>query len=253
MKPIHLLAGLLAALSVLLDLVVLSGFGSGYALPLTLLAGLAFGQTALLTCWCVAGRGLLGVRLLVTLVGTYGLSRALGTVTSGSDANWLTLLSVFAGGLAGSLLIGRAFGIHLAWPTPHKSMSGVAARDGVERWKQFTLGSLLSLMTIVGMAIAIGRRWSLPQGQTLAVASCELWLILVSLTTLWMLASPGVWINRWLCLVAVCLLSSGCMAQTDPTFGMWFFTHIALIAAATICCGITLLQTAVQDPITQIE
>ena len=52
MKPIHLLAGMFGVFVILLDLVVLTGFESGYDTPLMLFVGLALGQLALLACWC---------------------------------------------------------------------------------------------------------------------------------------------------------------------------------------------------------
>ncbi len=238
MKPTHLLAGLLSLAAILLDLVVLTGFESGYETPLMLFLGLAFGQLALLSFWCAWGHRCWLPRFMVTVAAAALLSRPLGQLTAGQSSEWFLLFCLFAICVAaatrGVLPQGTVGG--------DKLLAAAAHPRPVRHWSQFSLGSILSLMTVVGLALGLGRHVAFPAQHALAVAVYGFWLVMIALTGLWALLSRRAVPVRLLLLATLCIVAGLCMAGAERYQSVWFFTMIAFIEAIVICCAITVLQ-----------
>lgn len=237
MKPIHLLAGLLAALLALLSTITVTGFQSSYETPLMFYTGLVFGQLALLVFWCVMSRGYRVARVLATLAITACLSQPLGRVTGCSWSQWFTLLSLFAAITSGALLLARLPGIV---PGRGNRVTSPAPSQRRRPRTQFTLGGLLSLTTAVAVSLGLRGHIEFPHEERLAVASYGLWLIVIAIASFWSSASslrPGV---RVLVLAVVCLAAGSLMAHTEHYQSTWFFTNIAVIEATIICVGVSI-------------
>ena len=238
MKSTHLLAGLLSLAAILLDLVVLTGFDRGHATPLMLFLGMAFGQLALLAFWCAAGRRTWLPRLLVTLAAAALLSRPLGGVTAGRSSEWFLLFCLFAGCVAAATRV-------VLWRGSDRRAESPAAVDRPRpTWQraQFSLRSILALMTVVGLALGLSRHVAFPVTHALPVAVYGFWLVLIALTGLWALLSHCAVSLRLFLLALLCIVAGLFMAGAEHYQNAWFFTMIAFIEAIVICFGIAVLQ-----------
>ncbi len=239
MNTSHLMSGLLVLAAILLDLVVLTGFDTGYEIPLMLFLGLALGQLALLAYWCAQGKRTWAPRLLAVVAAAMLLSRPLGRVTAGEASEWFWLLSLFVACVGSTTRVA----IRRAECRRVRAPERLATSQPVRRRTQFSLGSLLALMTVVGLGLGYGRHATFLPDHALSAAFCGFWLISVALTGLWAMQSHQAVIIRVSILAMLCIVAGLMMAHTERVAGVWFFTMIGLIEAGMICFGITITQT----------
>jgi len=239
MNPIHLLAGLVAALILLIDIAVVAGFRSSYDTPLMLYTGLVFGQLALLAFWCGRRGGNPMMRIVITLGVACCLGQPLGSVTGTGWAAWSTLLGLFVAitGSASFLIRRLEFDLggqqrvppHLA-PRPNRPRS------------QYTLGGILSLMTVVAVACGLWNRIEFPHGEARAVAGYGMSLTLTAMVAFWALISGHRILTRITVMTITCVAAGWLMAQTENYQDAWFFTNVAIIEAFVICAGFSVPQ-----------
>ncbi len=237
----HFLVGLFGVFAVLLDLLVVTGFRSGYETPLMLYIGLAMGQLALLAFWCVSTCGIRTTRLLITLTAAALLSQPLGRVTGASWAEWFTLYCLFTASTGSLLLIASWCGVRpRILDTPSATIT--ITKRGQRRFSQFSLGGLLSLMTLVAVGLGIYRHLTLPEVWGVAAASYGFWLVLIALATLWAITSRHALRPRLLLLVTLCLTAGWFMNQVEHQQSVWFFTNLVMLESLVICAGIAAVQ-----------
>lgn len=163
MKPHHLLVGLLIAVHFLAG----AAFGSlSYSVrptwpePLaTLILGAALGQLAIAAAWLAWGRLLVAIRAALFLVVMLGWLFPVAACMGDTDQLrkwWGGILLVYALSLTASLV-----GIRLAGSTLVLEGDLPPPDPRVKPW-QFTVGGVLTLMTLLAMLLGIGRHLDFP-------------------------------------------------------------------------------------------
>ena len=241
MKPTHLLAGLMALATLLLDQVVATQLCLRPDPALMLLLGLAFGQLALLAMWSVLGSTPWLLRLLAVAAVAALLSGPFASATAGRWSEWFLVLGLFSAAVALPTLVYRWAGLCASEIEVESQRS---AKHRNLQYYQFTVGGVLSLMTAVGVLLGLARHATFPWQHTAALACYGGCLTLVALTSLWAIVSPQAISWRLGMLTGLCLAAGGAMFQVEHVRDIGFFTMIALIEAVVICLGMTILQSA---------
>ena len=242
MKPIHLLACLLATFFAVLDLVALTGFRSSYDTPLMIFTGLAMGQLALLAIWCVLGTGSWPARMVVTLAGVAWLSYPLGKVTGHSGSEWFIVLCLIALGTGVAIWMGRLFGIG---PGVGRASGGAQVSQAPKRFSQFSLGGLLSLMTVVALVLGLKEEMTFPFANSLAIGGYGVWFVAIAWVALWAYGSQQLMALRLAVIMLACLAAGFFMARTENFQGTWYFASVVAIEAIVISVGLAIFESAV--------
>lgn len=246
MKPIHLLAALFGALTLVIDLMIVREFAHRFEIALMLFLGVASGQLALLTCWCVQGAGSWAVRFAVTLAAAVGLSQPLGTATGGSWTQWWTLWCLFCGATGGAMLLLRLCGISLGMADRRPADDQPA---GDRRWSQFSLSGLMAVMTASALLLGLHRHVEFPAHDAGAMIGYSCGLTVVALATLAVMRWRVAVLLPLIGLGALCLLVGLVMAHVGPPSHVWFFTCVAWLEAFVICAGLAVVQLGVATPL----
>jgi hypothetical protein len=245
MKSTPLLAGLLAAAMLLADLVVIRRWPAAPDASLLLFGGLAAGQIALVAMWSLWGTAPWLLRLLAPAALAAWLSLPLAAATAGRWPEWFLVLTLFAGLVAlplGCLFRGEK---RSAGQRDTRRKPGTAAGGRL----QFSLGGLLSWMTLIAVACALRDKFAFPWAYGREVAVYGVCLAAVAVGALrtsawWTSESPGSMYARVAGLTLVCLVSGWFMHATTGVRNVSFYTLLALIEAIVICIGLSVCVAA---------
>lgn len=240
MKTTHLLAGLLTIAAVLVDLVLASRLKSHPDAAFMWLWGVACGQLALLAVWNVWGSAAWLCRLLGVLAAAAWIGWPLADATSGRWAEWYSLLCLFMVAVSGPLYVARARGWRLCVPTAEGSSSPPSRAH----WTQFSVGDLLSLMTLTGLVLGLRGVAAFPWRHLGEVVCYGMCLTGVASAAVWAMASRRTVAQRVGVLGSICLAAGWAMFGATGVRDPWYFTMVVLAEAMVICLGLTILQAA---------
>ncbi len=239
MRPIHLTAGLLCIAAICVDSVVWTRFQVEYTTPLMLWLGLMFGQLALLATWCARGRLWLPIRLATLAAAAWVASRLLSHVTAGSWTHWFTLQCLYATSLAGIVFCGDLLGWQRA--AAAGAGGGTAGRsDNSHRWR-YSVAGLMSLLTVTGMALGVGRTLSLPVAHMIAFLAGGAGLVLVGAVACWAAIPGRTPVARGWIMLITCLAVGYLLAHIDRHHTMTFFSGVAVVLAMNVYLSLKLL------------
>ena len=187
------------------------------------LAGMAFGQLALLAIWCVAGAVERFFRLLATLAIAGGLARMLAPATASTWAGWFVVLVAY-------------------WTTVSLTLWLVTNANLWSRHRerpirlQYSLGSMLSLVTLLSVILAMIHSGSISGPQLASFAAVGLWLVTITLVTMQAIASarPGWMVTT----MAAATLAGVLLWRMTGLYDASYFSLVCLAHIATMSVGL---------------
>jgi len=202
--------------------------------------GLAFSQVALIALWAVWGRNKVLVRGVGTLLGVWAVSCLAAYSSSGSlrgGGIWFGVLMFYCSISLVPFVMARFLRYELA----NQSVAHRPPSNSQLSASQFTIGGILSLMTAIGIALAVVRFAEFPTGQVMeTVAFFTLLAVTVCVILLLALFFPhigaAVCATVLLCPVAGVLLSLTGLAPGEGTLELVLMVCVqgAAILAASV-------------------
>ncbi|MEX0820337.1 MAG: hypothetical protein WD070_12125 [Pirellulaceae bacterium] len=265
MKSTRLIVWLLVAACVAIDLAVIGELqvrqnewpGAGGVIGL----GLSFSQIVLLSLWLVWGRSGVLLRGVSTLLGVWGISCLANFSTDGGPHRvgiWFGVLLLFCGVCVIPLFIAKFVGCELS----NEAAESPLARD--RRWStnQFTIWGLLSLMTTVGITLAVLRFAEFPMPHLfeviwfvtiLAATGCTILLLALFLRRLYIAILATLMISP----IGGVLLSLFGPAPDDDALLLILMTFVqgaAILAAVVVLrtSGYRLVRSCPKQPVAEI-
>ncbi len=188
-----------------------------------ILAGMAFGQLALLAIWCVAGAGERLFRLLATLAIAGGLARVLAPATASTWAGWFAVLVAYWSTVSLTL-----------WLVTNANLWSRHRRRPFRL--QYSLGSILSLVTLLSVVLAMIHSGSVSGRQLASFAAVGLWLVTITLVTMRAIASarPGWMVTT----MAAAVLAGVLLCRMTGLYDASYFSLLCLAHIATMSLGL---------------
>ena len=227
MKPCPLNTVLLCVALALADTALAAGTHTTYSAAFILLAGLAFGQLTLLAAWTTAGSGPWLVRLLTSLLVASGLAHLLAPATAASWSSWTAALVAY--------WLTASLGIWLITKSERSSRQKSRLRP-----LQYSLGSLISVITVMSVALGMAHWVSISVPQLTSFAPVGIWMLVVGTCTL-----HGALTSRvaWMIVPLGAAVTAGALlSRTTGLYDTGFFSLLCLVEVVTISVGMLAVQ-----------
>lgn len=206
--------------------------------------GLAFGQVALACWWFVWSPRNLSIRVAGGLVGLYLCAHMAALFSDGlaSASRWFALICVYSTLLAIPLAILKRAGY--CW-TAESAVPERATR--LRRFRQFSVGGLLSLTTAVAFLLGARQFWEAPAKHPLTIATFCLLLAIAGLISLALSCRARPSIPWTLAAILLCPVWALCLSLThlppEPVSHLSLAMMLVIQGAAT-AASITVLRVA---------
>ncbi len=234
----YFVSGLFVFACILMDAVVAVQLQDGTGLTIATYLGLTFGQLALVAIWCSETISAWRSRGLLALLFAAGLAHGWSDATYATWNQWLVVLICYV------VVVGVVWRMAGFFFPEQSACSSVQSGNGAgsvalarSRRHRWSLGGMLSVMTLIGLVLGPGRWFTLSYSQTRMVGGHLAVLSTVAATMVWALRSRRPLVQRVGTVSGISMGGGLIMAWFDPALGAWHYSFACLCEAAMISIG----------------